>query len=78
MPLTPGWNRSTVCLHFNVSAGGGVAASRAIHFENRTANLNVRLGAELKAKANVVLAGSTYVAADLVFGGQFALAVLGV
>lgn len=77
-PLTPGWSWSSVYIHSDVSAGGDVAALRAIRFGNQTANLNVLLNAELKAKADVVLAGPTYVAADPVFGGQFALAVLGV
>jgi hypothetical protein len=76
-PLTAGWSWSAAYIHSDVSAGGDVAASRAIRFGNRTANLNVNLNATLDAKVDVVLAGPTYVAADPVFGGQFAIAILG-
>src|SRR6266550_3402438 len=31
-PLTPGWSLGTIYLHADVSGGGDVAASRAIHF----------------------------------------------
>lgn len=75
-PLTPGWSWATIYLHSDVSAGGDVAASRAIRFGNRTANLNIRLDAELDAKADLVLGGPTYVAQTPVLGGQFAVTLL--
>jgi len=75
-PLTPGWSWTTIYYHTDVSAGGDVAASRAIRFGNRTANLNVNLNASLDAKADLVLSGPTYVAAEPILGGQFAMTVI--
>lgn len=75
-PLKPGWTWATVYYHTDVSGGGNVAASRAIRFGDRTTNLSVNLNAELQAKADVVLAGPTYVFETPVLGGQFAIATL--
>jgi hypothetical protein len=77
-PLTPGWSIGTIYLHVDVSAGGDVAASRAIRFPNRTANLTVNLDATLAARTNVVAATPTYVFATPVLGGQFAMTVLAI
>src|SRR5262249_9306008 len=44
-PLTPGLTLGGIYLHSDVSAGGDVAASRALRFPNRTINLNINLDA---------------------------------
>jgi hypothetical protein len=77
-PLEPGLSMSALYLHSFVSAGGDVAASRAIGFPNRSVNLSVNLNAEIKGTADVVAFGPTYVFATPVFGGQFAITALGI
>lgn len=77
-PATPGFSWATIYLHLDVSAGGDVAASKAIRFPNRTTNLNVNLNADLKARGDIGLFGPTYTFANPVLGGQFAITVLGV
>jgi len=53
-PMQPGLSMSALYLHSFVSAGGDVAASRAIRFPNRSVNLAVDLNAEIKGTADVV------------------------
>jgi hypothetical protein len=77
-PMQPGLSMSALYIHSFVSAGGDVAASRAIHFPNRSVNLSVNLNAEIKGTADVVAFGPTYVFATPVLGGQFAITALGV
>jgi hypothetical protein len=69
---------AAIYIHEDVSAGGGVAASRAIRFPNRTVNLNVTLDAQLHAKADIGILAPSYVFATPVLGGQFAINVLAV
>lgn len=75
-PLVPGWSMAAIYLHSSVSAGGNVAASRAINFPNRTVNLSVNLEAQLRARVDLGLLSPSYVFASPVFGGQFAVNVL--
>src|SRR6476646_1500978 len=77
-PMQPGLSMSALYLHSSVSAGGDVAASRAIRFPNRSVNLSVDLNAEIKGTADVVAFGPTYVFATPVLGGQFAITALGI
>jgi hypothetical protein len=77
-PLTPGWNLGLVYLHSDVSGGGNVAASRAIRFPNRTANLPVNLNADIAARADVGILSPSYVFATPVLGGQFAITGLAI
>ena len=77
-PLVPGWSMATIYLHSDISAGGNVAASRAIRFPNRTTNLNVNLDAELKAKIDVGILSPSYVFASPILGGQLAVNVLAI
>jgi hypothetical protein len=77
-PMQPGLSMSALYLHAFVSAGGDVAASRAIGFRNRSVNLSVNLNAEIKGTADVVAFGPTYVFATPVLGGQFAITALGI
>jgi hypothetical protein len=77
-PMVPGWTLATIYLHSSVDAGGGVAASRAINFPNRSVNLNINLKAELDASADIGVLSPTYVFATPVFGGQFAITMLGI
>jgi hypothetical protein len=74
-PLQPGWSLATLYYHASTSAGGDVAASRAIHLPNRTANLTVNLNAALETKADIVVLAPTYAFATPVLGGQFAMTV---
>jgi hypothetical protein len=75
-PLQPGWAMGAIYLHSTVSAGGDVAASRAINFPNRTTTLTVNLNAELRARVDVGVLSPSYVFASPVLGGQFAVNVL--
>ncbi len=75
-PGKPGWGWADVYIHSAVSAGGNVAASRAIRFGNRTTNLNVNLNANLDAKVDVGLFGPSYTFATPVLGGQLAINLL--
>ena len=75
-PLVPGWSMAAIYIHSSVSAGGDVAASRAIAFPNRTVNLTVNLDARLDARVDVGIFAPTYVVATPVLGGQFAINVL--
>jgi hypothetical protein len=77
-PMQPGLSMSALYLHSFVSAGGDVAASRAIRFPNRSANLSVDLNAEIKGTADVVAFGPTYVFATPILGGQFAITALAI
>jgi len=77
-PLQPGWSLGMVYLHSSVSAGGNVAASRAINLPNRTVPLTVNLNADLNARVDVGLLSPSYVFTEPVFGGQFALTMLAV
>jgi hypothetical protein len=56
-PMQPGLSMSALYLHSFVSAGGDVAASRAIGFPNRSVNLSVNLNAEIKGTADAVAFG---------------------
>jgi hypothetical protein len=67
-----------IYLHSSVSAGGDVAASRAIGFPNRTVNLTVNLDAELRARADIGVLSPSYVFATPVLGGQLAVNVLAI
>ena len=75
-PAKPGWSWANIYLHSAVSAGGNVAASRAIRFGNQTVNLNVNLNATLDAKVDIGLFGPSYVFATPVLGGQLAVNLL--
>src|SRR4051812_27037283 len=75
-PLVAGWSMGAIYIHQNESAGGAVAASRAINFPNRTVNLNVNLQADLHAKVDVGILSPSYVFATPVLGGQLAVNVL--
>src|SRR6478672_1943347 len=59
-PLVPGWSMGAVYIHSDVSAGGDVSASRAIHFPNRTANLTVNLNAQLGARVDIGMLSPGY------------------
>jgi hypothetical protein len=77
-PLVPGWSLGAIYLHSSVSAGGDVAASRAIAFPNRTTNLTVNLDAQIKARADIGILSPSYVFATPVLGGQFAITALAI
>jgi hypothetical protein len=77
-PMVPGWALGTIYIHSSVEAGGNVAASRAINFPNRSVNLNVNLQANLDADVDVGILSPSYVFATPVWGGQFAVALLGI
>jgi hypothetical protein len=77
-PQGPGWSLGAIYLHSFVSAGGNVAASRAIAFPNRTVNLTVNLDAQIKARADLGILAPSYVFSTPVLGGQFAINVLAI
>lgn len=76
VPGHPGWSLGAIYLHSSVSAGGDVAASRAIRFGNRTTNLTVNLDAELRARIDIGVLAPSYTFAQPVLGGQLTLSAL--
>ena len=77
-PLTPGWTWAFIYLHSSVDGGGNVAASRSIGFPNLNVNLNINLRADLDARVDLGVVSPTYVFQTPVFGGQFAVTMLGI
>jgi hypothetical protein len=76
VPGHPGWSLGAIYLHSSVSAGGEVAASRAIRLGNRTTNLTVNLDAELRARVDIGALAPGYTFAQPVLGGQLTLSAL--
>ena len=76
VPGHPGWSLGTIYLHSSVSAGGDVAASRAIRLGNATTNLTVNLNATIKGELDAVILAPGYTFATPVLGGQLAVSVL--
>jgi hypothetical protein len=74
-PLVPGWALGTVYYHSNVSASGGVAASREITVGSIPANVNVNLNLSLSGQADLVVLSPTYTFATPVLGGQLSVGV---
>ena len=52
-PLQPGWSLGLIYYHGDSTGAGDVAASRTLHFPNRTVNLTVNLDANLRAGIDV-------------------------
>jgi hypothetical protein len=77
-PLVPGWSMAAIYLHSDVSAGGNVAASKALAFPNRSVNLNVNLDATLRARIDIGILSPSYVFATPVLGGQLAVNILAI
>jgi hypothetical protein len=77
-PGEPGWSLGTIYLHSSVSAGGNVAASRAIRFGNTTTNLNVNLNANIKGDVDVIALAPGYTFANSVLGGQLMLSMFAI
>jgi hypothetical protein len=75
-PVTPGWAIGTIYYHTSVSAGGDVAASRAIRLGNATTNLTVTLDARLKAAVDAIALAPSYTFAEQVLGGQLTITML--
>jgi hypothetical protein len=75
-PVQPGWALGTIYLHSSVSAGGDVAASRAIRLGDRTANLTINLDARIKAAVDAIAIAPSYTFATPVLGGQLTVTML--
>jgi hypothetical protein len=78
VPGQPGWSVGVLYLHASISAGGDVAASRAIRFGNTTTNLTVNLNAEIKGRADLVAVAPAYTFETPVLGGQFTMGMFAV
>ncbi len=78
VPGHPGWSLGAIYLHSSVSAGGDVAASRAIRFGNRTTNLTVNLDAQLRGNVDIGVLAPGYTFAQPVLGGQLTLSMLAI
>jgi hypothetical protein len=75
-PLAPGLSAATIYYHTSVTASGGLAAAKQIEVGRLrpvTANLNVNLDVNLKAKSDMVFFVPQYVFDTKIFGGQFAV-----
>src|SRR5262249_59688257 len=77
-PLTPGLTLGGIYLHADTSAGGDVAASRALRFPNRSINLTINLDASLKAREDIGAFTPTYVFSTPLLGGQLAITMLAI
>lgn len=75
-PAQPGWSLGTIYYHSAVEAAGGVSAARALHIGRFNPTLSINLQASLDARADLVFLAPTYVFAQPVWGGQFALSLL--
>ncbi len=75
-PVQPGWALGTIYLHSSVSAGGDVAASRAIRLGDRTTNLTINLDARIKAAVDAIAIAPSYTFATPVLGGQLTVTML--
>src|SRR5882762_9315336 len=74
-PQVPGWAMGVVYYHSNVTASGGVAASREITTGRIPANVNVNLNLSLSGQADLVVLSPTYTFASPVLGGQLSIGV---
>jgi len=74
-PQVPGWSLGFIYIHTNVSAGGNVAAARAITIGQFNPTLNLNLNASLKATADLGVISPTYVFETPVLGGQAAVSL---
>src|SRR5215472_6651974 len=70
VPGTPGFSFSNVLYNTNVSAGGNVAAARAITIGALNPTLRANLAAHLTADSGFDFANLDYVFATPVLGGQ--------
>jgi hypothetical protein len=77
-PQVPGWALAIVNYYTSVSAGGNVAAAREITIGRFNPTVNVNLNVNLKANAELVLVNPSYTFATPVFGGQFAVSMVGI
>lgn len=77
-PQVPGWALAIVNYYTQVSAGGNVAAAREITIGRFNPTVNVNLNLNLKANAELVLVNPSYTFATPVFGGQFAVSMVGI
>ena len=75
-PQQPGWSAAWIYYYTNVSAGAGVALSRAFQIGSIPANLSANVNANLHATADLGMFSPSYVFATPVFGGQAALSLL--
>ena len=71
----PGWSLYTFEYYTNVSAGGGVSASREIQIGGSTTTANLNLSAKLHAQAALEWVQPNYSLATPIFGGQLTLSL---
>jgi hypothetical protein len=77
-PQQPGWQFAAINYYTNVSASGTIAAAREVTIGKLNPTVNVNANVNLHAQADLVLLNPTYVFATPVFGGQFALGMMGI
>ena len=77
VPPTPGWSLETIYYDTSVSAGGDVAAARAIRVGTLTGIENANLSGNLHSPSDLLYLTPSYGFATPVFGGQAALSVGG-
>jgi hypothetical protein len=76
-PQQPGWALAIINYYASVNAGGNVAAAREVTIGRFNPTVNVNLNVNLKANAEFVLVNPSYTFATPVFGGQFAVSMVG-
>jgi hypothetical protein len=77
VPLQPGWSFTDLYYISNVSAGGNVAASRALNIGSASPTLTVNLNASIHGTADFDAFLPTYVFDQKFLGGQLAVGVAG-
>jgi hypothetical protein len=76
-PMTPGWSFADFYYHTTVTAGGNVAASRALNIGTATPTLTINLNATLHASGDLDAFAPTYVFDQKFLGGQLAVSMTG-
>ena len=74
-PPTPGWSLTTFNYYTSVTAGGDVAAARAITIDKLNPTLSVNFNGSYKANQDTINVNPSYAFATPIFGGELAIGV---
>lgn len=77
-PLQPGFSLATVYYHTSVDASGSVAAAKQVEIGRLRPTLKANLDINLSGQADLVMMVPQYVFDTKIFGGQFAVSMMGV
>jgi hypothetical protein len=77
-PQQPGWSFAAINYYTSVSESGTIAAAREVTIGKLGSTVEVDTNVNLHANADLELLNPTYVFATPVFGGQFAVGMMGI